>query len=448
MTASKAILVPIRGCLGGMNSACILVIPWVMQPRSFCRLRPAPGLATTWIEATSAMRGPERFGPRLIKWILWRMIWQISSGCRTISSAQTIVSDSRHLVGTLLPAGEPRDGRGRGVQMTTTDSNCSPAGLMKSTWRALHATGRRIVSARSMRSNASLPKATSVLLWRPSSSSSQPGTESCRMHRRERVGGCEGMSTRSFGEVSMQQQRRLKKLSDYTLHADDGDIGHLRQVFFDDRDWRVRYLVVHTGSWLLGRDVLLIPETVTKIDDDKRRIDVELTQQQIEEAPPTSSQLTVSRHYEQELYRHYDWRPYWDEDLLLGLRGTVDPLADSVQGQEPVNPYLRSSNEVVGYTLNGADGDLGEVSDFVIEAPGWRIRYLDIATGGWLFGRHILMACAWLEDIKWSDLKVTTVLAREAIESAPSYDTGEIISREYELALYKHYGKHFEDEAG
>ena len=245
----------------------------------------------------------------------------------------------------------------------------------------------------------------------------------------------------------MQQLCRLKQLSDYRLHAKDGDIGHLRQVFFDDRDWRVRYLVVHTGSALLGRDALLIPETVTKIDDERRRIDVKLTHEQIENAPPVSSQLTVSRHYEQELYRHYDWQPYWDDDLLLGLGGTAHPPADVGHIQEPVNPYLRGSDEVAGYALSGAGGNLGEVRDFVLEVPGWHIRYLHIATGGRLFGRDILIACAWLEDIDWSARTVATVLPREAIESAPSYDASDIISREYELALYKHYGKHFEDGA-
>ena len=58
----------------------------------------------------------------------------------------------------------------------------------------------------------------------------------------------------------MRELRRLSELSRYTLHALEGDIGRIRQVFFDDRDWQVRYFVVRTGNWLLGRDVLLLPD--------------------------------------------------------------------------------------------------------------------------------------------------------------------------------------------
>jgi len=37
------------------------------------------------------------------------------------------------------------------------------------------------------------------------------------------------------------------------LHAADGDIGRVHDLYFDDRRWTVRYLVVDTRHWLPGR---------------------------------------------------------------------------------------------------------------------------------------------------------------------------------------------------
>lgn len=36
--------------------------------------------------------------------------------------------------------------------------------------------------------------------------------------------------------------RSVKELEGYTLRATDGDIGTVRDFYFDDRDWTVRYL--------------------------------------------------------------------------------------------------------------------------------------------------------------------------------------------------------------
>jgi hypothetical protein len=51
----------------------------------------------------------------------------------------------------------------------------------------------------------------------------------------------------------------IKQLYGNKLGASDGDIGHVKDFYFDDQNWAVRYLVADTGSWLPGRQVLLSP---------------------------------------------------------------------------------------------------------------------------------------------------------------------------------------------
>ena len=48
----------------------------------------------------------------------------------------------------------------------------------------------------------------------------------------------------------------IKQLYGNKLGASDGEIGHVKDFYFDDQNWVVRYLVADTGSWLAGRQVL------------------------------------------------------------------------------------------------------------------------------------------------------------------------------------------------
>ncbi|MES1194358.1 MAG: PRC-barrel domain-containing protein, partial [Opitutus sp.] len=53
--------------------------------------------------------------------------------------------------------------------------------------------------------------------------------------------------------------QNIKELYGSKLAASDGEIGHVKDFYFDDHTWVVRYVVADTGTWLSGRLVLLSP---------------------------------------------------------------------------------------------------------------------------------------------------------------------------------------------
>jgi len=243
----------------------------------------------------------------------------------------------------------------------------------------------------------------------------------------------------------MRTPYRLKDLTGYNITARDGEVGKLEEVFFDDRYWIVRYLVVRTGGWLSGQKALVVPDVISGIDEEAKLLEIDMSREQVENCPPIDTQKPVSRHYEQEYYRYYGWEPYWSADPMLGIEPPVIPPPEN-EPQEPENPHLRSSDEVKSYSIRTRDGDIGYVEDFIVEEPGWRIRYLEIGTGNWLLGKHVLLAPAWIERVDWALQEVTVSLGREAIETAPPYDPHKTISRDYQVALYQHYGEQYEGE--
>ncbi|UQW99470.1 PRC-barrel domain-containing protein [Streptomyces sp. RerS4] len=71
-------------------------------------------------------------------------------------------------------------------------------------------------------------------------------------------------------------------LTGYKVEALDGAIGKVDKHSAEAGD---AYLVVDTGVWIFGKEVLLPASTVTRIDPDEQKIYVDRTKEQIKDAP-------------------------------------------------------------------------------------------------------------------------------------------------------------------
>lgn len=239
----------------------------------------------------------------------------------------------------------------------------------------------------------------------------------------------------------MHQLRNLKDLAGFTLEARDGEIGKVKEVYFDDQYWFVRYFVVHTGGRFLGQDVLVVPHFIPDVDAEGRRLAVDLTCEQVEKCPPVSSERPVSRHYESEYHRYYGLEPYWTMGPLGAPPGPRPIPLPTVPPREPEHPHLRSSDEVCGYHIHARDGELGKVEDLVLDDQDWSVAYIVVDTRRWLPGKKVLVSPAWITSVDWPGRAVTIDLDRNAIESAPAYDPFRLITAEYEAELCAHYGQ-------
>src|SRR5438445_11371346 len=88
--------------------------------------------------------------------------------------------------------------------------------------------------------------------------------------------------------------RSLRQLYGKKLGASDGDIGHLKDFYFNDQQWAIRYVVAVTASWLSGRLVLIPPHVFGNLPQDADCLPVNLTRQQIENSPAIESQKPFS----------------------------------------------------------------------------------------------------------------------------------------------------------
>lgn len=193
----------------------------------------------------------------------------------------------------------------------------------------------------------------------------------------------------------------VKQLHGIKLGASDGDIGRVQDLYFDDRNWAVRYLVADTGTWLRGRKVLLTPHSLGRLDPAGNVLRVNLTRKRIENSPSIESHKPVSRQYEEEYYRYYGWPFYWQGSALWGMSGfPILDLPPNPSVSEPgtfigpqledADAHLRSTQAVNGYHLQTGDEIVGHVCDFMMDPRSWVVHQLVIKTGHRFSGKELL----------------------------------------------------------
>lgn len=215
----------------------------------------------------------------------------------------------------------------------------------------------------------------------------------------------------------------LKQLRGHKLAASDGDIGHVKDFYFDDQTWAIRYLVADTGNWLSGRQVLLSPHAFGHLDHQGKILTIDLTRKQIENSPSIEAHRPVSRQFEENYYSYYGWPYYWQGDGLWGASDfpAFTPAARSYDYRAYEYPkwddiHLRSVNTVTGYDIQATDGMLGTVSGFLVDQKKWTVREITVETGHWYSGKEILITPAKVDHISYEDAKVFVSLTKEDLE--------------------------------
>lgn len=166
---------------------------------------------------------------------------------------------------------------------------------------------------------------------------------------------------------------KVRDLQGDAILAEDGEVGSVDDLYFDDEDWDVRYLVVDTRRWIPGRKYLVSPIAIDREHPlDEGDIRVDLTREQISRCP------------------------------------TPDAAA-----------RLHSSAEVIGCGIEAIDGVVGAVADLVVDDDTWEITDVLVDSRAWLPGKLLLVSPRAIERIDWRRKTVHLRLAREDILRAP-----------------------------
>jgi len=255
----------------------------------------------------------------------------------------------------------------------------------------------------------------------------------------------------------------VKNLENSTISATDGQIGHVKDIYFDDEVWTVRYLVVNTGFWLSGRLVLISPISLRKPDWQGQTFPAVITQEQVKNSPNINTDKPISRQNEEQYFDYFGYPFYWGGVSIWGDGHFPDVMEPYYAGYEvdhggrlrqieaysrieqtrrsSDDPHLRSCKNVDGYRLEASDGEIGHITDFLIDEQSWAIRYIVIETSHWWSGHKVLIAPEWITGIHWPGKTVSVKLNQESVRNSPEYDSKKEWSRELDISLYQHYDR-------
>jgi len=220
-------------------------------------------------------------------------------------------------------------------------------------------------------------------------------------------------------------EHNINGLIGYSLGATDGDIGEVVDFYFDDETWTIRYLVVKTGGWLSGRKVLISPAALLHTVFGPELIPVKLTQEQIRTSPDIDTDKPVSRQKEAMLNKHHFWDNYWGSGGYGGQMGISNrrPIHIKESERDPNEDiHLRAISEVDGYAIHATDGEIGHVSDLIVDDQTWKLTDLVVDTHNWIGGKKVLISVDHIQAVSFFNLRVSLDITKEEIENSRTYE--------------------------
>ncbi len=147
--------------------------------------------------------------------------------------------------------------------------------------------------------------------------------------------------------------RSLSDLRQVTIRATDGNLGSVRDGYFDDRNWTVPYVVVQSREQP-SRQVLVAPVTLK------------------------SSRSNPS---------------------VLRVGPATNVIPDEIGVGRVGARHLRTLTALIGYTVQSEDGEIGHVEDVLIDDRAWAIRYLVVNAEKWYSDKRVLVSPEWLSQV-------------------------------------------------
>jgi hypothetical protein len=241
----------------------------------------------------------------------------------------------------------------------------------------------------------------------------------------------------------------LKDLEGFKVTGSDGLIGPVKDLYFDDAAWVIRYLVVESGEGTAARDILISPIAIGQPNWAEQLLPVDLTVDQAAHSPDIELHKPVSRQQEMGYLGYFGYGQYWGGGGLWGAgmypdvlqAGRELPARSHARAPQGADSHLRSWNAVSRYYVHATDGDIGHVEAMLLEERTYAIRYLVVNTSNWWLGHAVLIAPAWIDHISWAESMVYFDVDRQAVKDSPPFLNTKALEPEQETRLHQHYGR-------
>ena len=104
---------------------------------------------------------------------------------------------------------------------------------------------------------------------------------------------------------------------------------------------------------------------------------------------------------------------------------------------------LQSINDLKGYDIIAADGEIGSIEEFYFEDTTLQVRYLVANTGSWLTGTQNLISPLAITHLDRERRTIHVNLTKEQVIKSPGIDKHLPVSRQTEKLVSDYYGNRY-----
>ena len=211
----------------------------------------------------------------------------------------------------------------------------------------------------------------------------------------------------------------------YRVHATDGEAGALKDLLIDAGDWSVRYLAVDAEAWAPQEEVLVVPRSLTEIDEARRELAVDLTAEEVRESPSLAAGAPVDRDFEENWYRHHGWEAYWREEVAEEADAEPPtppgPPVDEAMAadSDPDAPALLRFGNLGRCRGETSDGAPVTIADVLVDDNEWTVDYLEVEVENLPVRERCLVDVGLVDGVDEDEDCVYLAVAADALRSAP-----------------------------
>lgn len=216
--------------------------------------------------------------------------------------------------------------------------------------------------------------------------------------------------------------RSANKMIGFSVHATDGEIGNIQDFIYDENEWSTRYVVVeieeeYDSRFILLSTTILGPSALAVIGSN-------LTMREVANCPAIGLDEIPTRAYEQELHNYFALKYYW---------------ASENASRESSN--LQRFRSIEGCHLKSSYGDIGYLSDLLIDDVEWVARYCVLDFGSLFTEKRVLVSPLWIHRIGKDTFQLDADINHEKLYTAPSYDSNRPLLPEHEAAIFRFFDR-------
>ena len=204
------------------------------------------------------------------------------------------------------------------------------------------------------------------------------------------------------------------------LKTHEGALGRINDFYFDDQERVIRFFVIDSGACFSSQFIYVSPvhfngkttggkENV--LHDNRMRKDRERILPDKITSPKSLEHFKHFYHWPELVKTHPEKPP---------INGVFYENQNDSELEEEQKCY-HSIDEMMSYQIRALDGDVGHITDLIVDDDSWKIFFVVIETMELFSSNEVLIEMSGIKKIHWESCEILIDMTRDQIVHQPGY---------------------------